>query len=90
MESVVDEALRDIVDCHSGFFGDRTQIENAFVSNESVATGIENGVGALETTCDVIRVQNRNVCGSLKTFGAHHRDVGPRNGEDIRRSVRCR
>ena len=84
MESVVYEALRDVVHLYVGGHFKRTQIEDELVCTSAVLVCVQNRVVFLELLCHVVGVQYGEECGFGKRLGAHHGDVRERDREDER------
>ena len=81
VKPVIHEALGDIFDGHQL---ERAQIQDAFVSYESVSTAIQHGVIRSQPGGDVIGVQDRHPRGLGQTVRAHRRDVHPRDRQNPR------
>ena len=77
METIVHEALRDIL------FGDArglfqwTHINNTFMGNHAAATGIEHGIMRGQLGRNIVRVKNCDLRSFQQTFGTHHGYVHP-------------
>ena len=61
METMIHQTLCHVVHRYPKISGDPAHINNAFVGNESVSAGIQNGEVGIKTTRYIIRVHNRHL-----------------------------
>ena len=87
VESVVDQALSDVIVRDAGGLFQRPQIEDALVRNETVLARVEHRVVVAQAGGDVVRRKHRGTRRSLEPLGAHHAHVGPRDGQNARAAV---
>ena len=61
VEAVVDEPLGDVVDGHARLRGDRADVDDALVRDETVRARVEHRVVRREAVRDVVRVEDRDL-----------------------------
>ena len=91
VKAEVGQPLCDVVDGDAGVLRDRAQIQDALVGHHPVLAGVEHRVDLIvEAAGDVVGERDRGQRRPAQARGAHHPDVGPRDGQDRRRAVRRR
>ena len=77
MKTVIHQALGDVLCRHAAGFLQRAQVQDAFVCDMAVFTGVERRVMVLEAGADVVGAQNSHFGRLFQAFGAHHAAVHP-------------
>ena len=88
VETVVDETLGDIVDGDPRAVREGAQVHDALVCHEPVLTTVENLKFFAEPLRHVVRGEHRRSGRMAQTLRTHEANVGPRDREDRRRTVR--
>ena len=77
METVIDQALRDVLDGNAARLFQRTQIENAFVRNQTARAAVQHGVMRREALGHIVRGEDCAFGRGRQTLRAHHGDIHP-------------
>src|SRR5699024_6732645 len=81
VEPEVHKTLCHVLCCHTGLFGEVAQIQDAFVCNKSVQTGVEQRVVLLESMGQIVCRQYCNLSGFFECWRAHDRHIRPGDGQ---------
>ena len=89
METVVNQSLCNVVDRDSCFRGERAEVENTLVSNETVFTRVQHGIVLAKSRGDIVRRQHRGGSRLAESVRTHHSNIGPRDRKNAGASKRC-
>ena len=90
METVIGEALGDVLGIHPDFSLQRAQIQYALVRDPAAGPRVEDRKAALEARGDVVGVEDREFARAPDPARPHHAQVHPRHREDQRAAERRR
>ena len=77
MKAVVNQSLSDILRRNARFLADISQVNDAFVRDQSIVAGVNDGVILPQSFGYIIRVQDGNLCSPAKAGRTQHRNISP-------------
>ena len=77
MKAVIDEPLGDIFDTEAGALLEPSQVDDAFMRDETARPRIRNGEMHREAFGDIVRIENGHDARLAQALGSHHGDVYP-------------
>ena len=87
MESIVNQALGNIIDTDAHLLFDRSNIENTFMGDTTVSAGIEHFIMFLQTIGHIVGIEYRYLRGLFEPSSTHHTDIHPCNRQNTGTSI---
>ena len=84
MESVVHQALGDVIHRDTEILGNAPHINDAFMGDKAMSSGVQNWEVCIKATRNIVRVHDGHFGSQTNSSCTHESDVGPRDRQNAR------
>ena len=88
--AIIHQTLGDVVLRNAAFFMNLAAFQNHFVSYTALSSPVDNSIGILQRSSQVIGVQDSRLGSLCQPLASHHADIRISNRQDAGTSVRSR